>query len=99
MFFFGLFVEDGALLGVTASRTDIGFTLEAEDRLSQVLKRAYQNHLSATCHAPHDMTPDAEAFCDFLDYVRPGEPCKATSRAFLTLTYPVRSIPLAVPAA
>ncbi len=54
MFFFGLFVEDGALFGVTAFGADIGFTLEAEDRLSQILGRVYQNHLCATDHTAHD---------------------------------------------
>ncbi len=35
LFFFSLFVEDGALFGVTAFRADIGFTLEPEDRFVQ----------------------------------------------------------------
>ena len=51
--FFGLLVKDRALFGIAASRTDIGLTLEPEDRLGQILEGAYQNHLFTARHTAH----------------------------------------------
>ncbi len=63
---FGVFVEDGALVTVTASRTDIGLALEAGDGFGQILGRVYQNHLCATDHTAHGEAPPFRNFD--LDY-------------------------------